>query len=103
MEDVDRRFIQWAEQYLSEGKTDPAHSKGVSFKKMMIRIPGSINSKNGQGVKVLQRWDAQRPYINCILRDFRDYLIDKKAKPKPKIKVNYNRALNYHLSTNWGS
>ena len=80
MGDVDRRFIQWAEQYLSEGKADPAHSKGVSFK-MMIRIPGSINSKNGQRVKVLQRWDAQRPYINWILRDFRDYLIDKKAKP----------------------
>jgi hypothetical protein len=48
MGDADRRFIQWAEQYLSEGKADPAHSKGVSFKNIMLRIPGSINSKNGQ-------------------------------------------------------
>ncbi len=59
-----RRFKEWAEQYLSEGKADPAHSKAVSFKNMMLRIPGSI----------LLRWGGQRPYINWILRDFKDYM-----------------------------
>jgi hypothetical protein len=44
-------FIQWAEQYLSEEKADLAHSRGVSFKNMMLRIPGSISSKNGGGSK----------------------------------------------------
>jgi len=28
--------------------------KGVSFKNMMLRVPDSINSKNGQGVTELQ-------------------------------------------------
>jgi hypothetical protein len=96
MRDADRRFIQWAEQYLSEGKADPANSKGVSFKNMMLRIPGSINSKNGQRVTVLRRWDGQRPYNNWILRDFRDYLIDKKLKLKKKVKAyNCNLVSNY--------
>lgn len=66
---------------------------------MMLRIPGSINSKNGQRVKVLQKWDGQRSYMNWILRDFRDYLIDKKLKPEKK-----RRIYNYHLlSTNWSN
>jgi len=100
-QDPDRKFLQWVEQYLSDGKADPAHSKAVSFKNMMLRIPGSINSKNSQKVKVLQKWDGQRPYINWILRDFRDYLIDKKLKPKKK--RTYNYSYNYNLlSTKWG-
>ena len=37
----DRKFIQWAEQYLSDGKADPCHSKGLSFKNCMVRIPGT--------------------------------------------------------------
>lgn len=66
---ADRRFIQWAERYLSEGKAD-----------------------------------GQRPYINWILRDFRDCLIDKKLKPKDKEKIkkyNYNRTNNYRLSRDY--
>jgi hypothetical protein len=76
--DSDRRFMQWAEEYLSDGKADPAHSKAVSFKTCMLRIPGSINSKNGEQVRILQKWDGQRPYINWILKDFQRYLIQKK-------------------------
>jgi hypothetical protein len=90
----DRKFIQWAEQYLSDGKADPCHSKGVSFKNCMIRIPGSYNSKNHCQVRIIQRWDGQRPYINWILRDFRRYLIQKKFKPEKK------RATVVY-STNW--
>jgi hypothetical protein len=44
----------------------------------MLRIPGSINSKNGQQVKVIQRWGGRRPAINWLLRDFRRYLIQEK-------------------------
>lgn len=69
---------------------------------MMLRIPGSINSKNGQRVTVLRRWDGQRPYNNWILRDFRDYLIDKKLKKKVKA-YKCNLVSNYRLSTNLGS
>ena len=60
----------------------------------MVRIPGSYNSKNNSQVRIIQRWDGQRPYINWILRDFRRYLIQKKIKPeKKKGTVVY--------STNW--
>ncbi|MGA9154477.1 MAG: hypothetical protein WBZ36_28160 [Candidatus Nitrosopolaris sp.] len=37
--DPDRRLMQWAEKYLSDGKLDPAHSKSVSFKNCMLRQP----------------------------------------------------------------
>lgn len=47
-------FIQWAEQYLSEEKADLAHSRGVSFKNMMLRIPGSISSRMAAGQSVTE-------------------------------------------------
>jgi hypothetical protein len=90
----DRRFIQWAEKYLSDGKADPCHSKGLSFKNCMVRIPGSYNSKNNCQVRIIQRWDGQRPCINWILRDFMRYLIQKTIKPEKK------RATAVY-STNW--
>jgi hypothetical protein len=86
--------MQWAEQYLSDGKADPCHSKGLSFKNCMVRIPSSINSKNGSQVRIIQRWDGQRPCINWILRDFRRHLIQNKIKPEKK------RATTVY-STNW--
>jgi hypothetical protein len=39
-----RKFLQFQEQYLSDGKADPCHSNNVSFKNCMLRIPGSLNS-----------------------------------------------------------
>ena len=90
-----RKFIQFAEQFLSDNKSDPEHWKHVSFKNCMIRIPGSVNSKNGQQVKVIQQWDGKRVQINYLLRDFRRYLIQEKFKPKPTKK----QFIVY--STNW--
>ena len=46
-----RKFIQFAEPYLSNNKSDPEHTKGLSFKNCMIRIPGSFNSKNDKREK----------------------------------------------------
>jgi hypothetical protein len=46
----------------------------------MLRIPGSINSKNGQAIRIFQRWYGYKPPINCLLRNFRRYLIDEKLK-----------------------
>jgi hypothetical protein len=59
-------------------------SKGLSFKNCMVRTPGSYNSKNNCQVRIIQRWDGQRPCINWILRDFRRYLIQKKIMPEKK-------------------
>ena len=71
------KFLRFAEWYLSNGKSDPAHNTTVSFRNCMLRIPGSINSKNGQEVRVVRKWDGYRPEINYMLRDFRHWLIDQ--------------------------
>jgi hypothetical protein len=78
-----RKFIQFAEQFLSDNESDSEHWKHVSFKNCMLRIPGSINSKNGQEVKLIRQWNNRRVEINYLLRDFRRYLIGEKFKPKP--------------------
>ncbi len=37
-----RKFIQWAEIYLSNNKSDHSHYNSLSFKNCMIRIPGTF-------------------------------------------------------------
>jgi hypothetical protein len=65
----------------------------------MLRIPGSINSKNGEQVRILQKWDGQRPYINWILKDFQRYSIQKKIRgPKER----EEQELTCYFSTDWG-
>lgn len=52
---------------------------------MWVRIPGSFNGKGVEKgiepvpVTLLQEWDGQIPYINWLLRDFRNYLIEKQS------------------------
>lgn len=92
----DRDFLRWAEYYLSDGLADPAHYTTTSFNNMWCRVPGSFNSKNGAPVKVLQEWDGQRPYINWLLRDFHNYLVDKSLKPKKEPSQGY-----WRFSTKW--
>jgi hypothetical protein len=73
-----RKFLQFAERFLSRAKADECHSKGLSFKNCMVRIPGSINSKNSEAVRIVQEWNGIRPAINWLLCDFRRYLIQDK-------------------------
>jgi Primase X len=44
----------------------------------MLRIPGSVNSKNGKYVGVVHEWDKSRPEINRMLLNFRLYMINHK-------------------------
>ena len=61
--------MQFSEDFQTNKKGDPQHNpSGNSF---LARIPGTINSKCVQEVKIIQRWDGQRPAINYLLRDFR--------------------------------
>ena len=77
-------FLKFAEQYLSNNKSDPSHNP--SFKSCMIRIPGSFNSKcilegKDPEVRIIQRWDGQlRPKINLLLGSFHAYLVDQRIK-----------------------
>jgi len=43
-----------------------------------VRVPGTINSKCAQEIKIVQLWDGQRSAINYLLRDFMRWLINKK-------------------------
>jgi len=76
-EQPSRRSIQFAEQFLSDKKSDPCHAFTMSFKNCMLRIPGSFNAKsNLEEVKIIQRWDGFRPSIKPLLFDLYIYLQD---------------------------
>ena len=72
--------MQFAEDFLTNKKGDPQHNPTVNS--CLVRIPGTINSKCGQIVKVMQQWDGQRPAINYLLRQFRRWLIDEKIEQR---------------------
>jgi hypothetical protein len=81
-EQPSRRFIQFAEQFLSNKKSDPCHSFTMSFKNCMLRVPWSFNAKSEPSieVKITQRWNGVRPSIKPLLFDFYIYLQDLKVK-----------------------
>jgi hypothetical protein len=75
-----QKFLRFAEWFLSNGKCDPQHYKTVSFRNCMLRIPGSVNSKNGQKVRIVQRWNGFRPNIRLLLGSFHAWLVDSQIK-----------------------
>jgi hypothetical protein len=80
-----KAFLKFAEQYLSNNKSDPSHNP--SFKSCMIRIPGTFNYKcilqgKDPEVRIIQRWNGYRPKINLLLGSFHAYLVDQKKKIK---------------------
>ena len=52
------------------------------MKSCLVRILGTINSKCEHEVKIVQRWDEQRPAINYLLRQFSRWLIDEKIEQR---------------------
>jgi hypothetical protein len=93
-EQPSRQLIQWSEQFLTNNKADPRHTKSLSFKNCMLRIPGSYNSKfiqlDDKGrivsippeaqVRIMQKWNGVRPNIKPLLSKFYIYLADAKIK-----------------------
>jgi hypothetical protein len=73
-----QKFLRFAERFLSNMKCDPQHNKTVSLRNCMLRIPGSVNSKNGQTVKIIKRWNGSRPDIKLLLEDFYVYLCEQR-------------------------
>ena len=76
--DLTTKFMQFAEDFLANKKGDPQHRPSINS--CLVRIPGTINSKCAQEVKIIHRWDGQKPAINYLLRDFRRWLIDEKLE-----------------------
>ena len=101
------QFLKFAERYLSTGKSDAGHNP--SFRSCMVRIPGSINSKNGNQVKVLQEWDGNRLHIALMLGSFMSWLANKKIVEISKFaklgRNFHNRATKSHvydgIKINW--
>jgi Primase X len=89
--DLTSRFMQFAESFFTDKKGDPQHRPSV--KSCLLRIPGTINSKCNQEVKVVQRWNGIRPPINYILRNYRIWLVAEKIN-----EVKNTRPRNYRRS-----
>ena len=75
-----QKFLRYAESFLSDGKCDPQHNKTVSLRNCMLRVPGSINSKNGQQVRILQFWNQFRPNIRYLLEGFYVHLCNQRIQ-----------------------
>src|SRR5215831_2916712 len=80
-----RKFMQFEEQLLTDGKGDQSHWSTVSFNNCMLRVPSSFNSKcfqldeNGKvlhippnaEVKVVKCWDGNIAIIkDAVLMDY---------------------------------
>jgi hypothetical protein len=97
---ISLKFLRYAESYLSLNKSDSQHKKTVSFNNCMLRIPGSINSKNGETVKIIQKWDSVRPEINFLLAGFTRHIINEKYIELKKAQNRKHRSSVYNDSNN---
>ena len=81
--DVNKKFLQFAERYLSNGKCDGGNNPAL--RSCMLRVPGSLNSKCKEAgidaeVKIIQRWDGYRPDYRLLMWQFYADLVGKKAQ-----------------------
>jgi hypothetical protein len=79
--DPSNEFLQFAEHYLSLGKSDSSHNPAI--KSCLLRVPGSKNSKCGDmgldpEVKILQKWNGHRPHYKLLFGRFYADLVGKK-------------------------
>ncbi|MFZ0328212.1 MAG: hypothetical protein WAL66_13015 [Nitrososphaeraceae archaeon] len=89
--------MQFAEDFLTNKKGDPQHRPSINS--CLVRIPGTINSKCGQVVRILQRWDGQRPTIKFLLRYFRRWLINEKMEQRRLLNSKLARAQTINSTT----
>ncbi|MGE0243431.1 MAG: DNA primase noncatalytic subunit PriX [Nitrososphaeraceae archaeon] len=100
------QFLRFAKDFLSNGKADKQNNP--SFRSCLLRIPGSINSKYGNKVTIVKKWNGDRASITLdLLEGFRIYSIQKKIdhiiqrqKMLNESKRN-NININYHYYYGW--
>ena len=97
--DLTSKFMQFAEDFLTNKKGDPQHRPSINS--CLVRIPGTINSKCGQVVRIIQRWDGQRPAIKYLLRDFRRWLINEKLEQRRYMNSKKARAQTINSAKIW--
>jgi hypothetical protein len=107
--DFDRpseQFLRFVKGILSNGKADKQNNP--SFKSCLLRIPGSRNSKYGNKVTIVNKWNGVRaPITKDLLIEFRRYLIqkkidfEKKQRQKLLLKRNQNNNNNFNPNSNF--
>jgi hypothetical protein len=79
-QDFDRpseQFLRFARDNLSNNKADKQNNP--SFRSCLLRISGSINSKYGNKVSIVKKWNGIRsPITREFIEDYRIHLIQKK-------------------------
>ena len=100
--DLLKEFLRFSKKFFSNNKADK--NNNPSLNSCLLRIPGSINFKYNNKVKVVQKWNGYRPLISEeLLEDFRTYLIQKNIEEhyyRQKIS-KVNRYYNKHSYYNW--
>lgn len=81
IEDPGKKFLQFAEKYLTNSRCDPGNHP--SLRSCLIRIPGSYNSKYEEShlqVGIVQEWDGKRADVRSL--PFKKYLDKIENIPK---------------------
>jgi hypothetical protein len=86
--DLTTEFIRFAGKYFTKGKGDPKHNPSIHS--CLIRVPGTINSKNNEKVKIIQRWDGVEAITNNLVLPFLDHLIQLKIENEELMKSKRN-------------
>jgi hypothetical protein len=74
--DPNKEFLRFIEPFLCK-HSDPEHYNHVSTNNCLLRVPGSINSKNGRPVSVVQSWNSKYADMRAVYGDFLAYLHDR--------------------------
>jgi Primase X len=99
--DLTSMFIQFAEEYFTDYTADRLHNPTI--KSCLVRIPGSLNSKNmdkekDAEVKIIQKWDGIRPSIQPLLRDFKRWLIQKRIDDVEELKKQEKKHARFQMT-----
>lgn len=86
--DLCTEFIRFASKYFTQGKGDPKHNPSIYS--CLIRIPGTINSKYNEEVKIVQKWDGIEANAKSLIIPFLDNLIQLKIENDESVKKEYN-------------
>lgn len=82
-EELAKLFLQYSSRLLSNNKCDSGNHP--SLRSCLIRVPASINSKNGNQVRVYSNWNKRRVDIQCI--PFKEYLEKIALKERQKRRI----------------
>ncbi|MFL6319023.1 MAG: DNA primase noncatalytic subunit PriX [Nitrososphaeraceae archaeon] len=99
--DLTSMFIQFAEEYFTDYAADRLHNPTV--KSCQVRIPASLNSKciikeQNTEVKIIQKWDGNRPSIQPLLRHFRIWLIQKRIDDIKELKKQEKKHAKFQMT-----